>query len=164
MTVAIPVDRHTCTFLTTREFVMFRKTCRDMYNDEEAWSIRTMSLPIRMPSLGPRHLLGLHYLLRWAIQLGSPIGSRAWVQSIAEWLDYKVSIQIVHSFFLTQSRDILSDIDMTRLSSRQQFLWEWLSHRSGRLYKRKRLTHHGRRAKRPKTWIPNRRIMFACHA
>lgn len=160
MLCKLVVDRNVSEYLATVDFVALRRTCRTMYLDDDAWNLRVKHLPINASNA--KHKLGLHYLLQWSLKLTSEIGSDTWFQEIADWLEYKISIRIMHSFILTQSPLFLMTVDLSRMSSRQRIQWLRLAHRYRRLYKPKALEYNVRPVKRHKSGLSCRRIAQSC--
>ena len=164
MKFTLPVDRHVSSYLTAVDFVQFRMSCRVLYRDEEAWSLRAQKLPIYRKN--PREKIALHYLLKWAMKFHSRLGSTEWYQQIVNWLEYRVSIKLIHSFIRTQNFNFLYSMDLSELSPARRIIWLRLWHRYGRLYKPKSAYHHvteGRPAKRIKFDIPYQRTLQPCY-
>jgi len=132
MKFSLPVDRHVSSYLSTQDFVQFRKSCTVLYRDEEAWSLRAKGLP--MNKKNAREKIALNYLLQWSLKLPARLGSNEWYQEIVNWLQYYVSIQLIHSFIRIQHFDFLYSMDLSQLSSSQRLMWLRLWHRYGRLY------------------------------
>jgi len=135
MTFNLVSDRNVCPYLDTRSFVMFRITCRTHYNDEEAWSIRSSGGVLNVPSLKKREALGLNYLMKYALMFESPIGSSEWFQEIVNWLEYKISIKILHSFIFSTAPNLMFQLSFRRLTPSARFHWERLWCRYERVYK-----------------------------
>jgi len=160
MICSLVVDRNVSSFLPILDFVRFRKCCRTLYSDEEAWEIRTKHLPVHMSSA--RRKLGLHYILSWAMRAPFDIGSPEWYQFLVNWLEYRISIKIIHSFIQTQNVEFFETMDLSELSSRQRWQWEYLWCRNRRLYKHRSLDYDVRPAKRVKCGISHRRVAQSC--
>ena len=139
MTFPLPIDRGVQRYLDTLDFVAFRKTNRTHYYDNEAWRLRAQFLPFVVPGCGPRKKIGLNYLLSWAVKLNSRVASDEWVQSIVNWIEYRSSIKIMYLFLKHYRLDFFQKMDMSRMSSRQRFVWLRLCCRSSRLFKRLRV-------------------------
>ena len=131
-------DRQVSSFLDTNDFVALRKTCRTHYHDKEAWQLRTRYFPIHMHYKHPRQKLALHYLLTWALRFPEPIGSLEWYQQIVSWLKYRVSIKLIHSFFLQQECPYLDQLDLSDVSPGPRILWQslWARHKRKHLWHR----------------------------
>lgn len=128
-------DRNVCQYLDTRSFVMFRITCRTHYDDDEAWSIRGSGGILNVPSLNKRQTLGLNYLMKYALFFESPVGSTEWFQEIVNWLEYKISIKILHSFMFKSSPNLMFQLKFHKLTPRARICWERLWCRYERVYK-----------------------------
>ena len=164
MIFTLPVDRHVSSFLSTLDYVQFRKSCRILYYDKEAWSLRAKHLPVY--SKDAREQLGLHYLLQCSMKLSSRPFSCEWYQEIVNWLEYSVSIKLIHSFIRTHHFDFLYSMDLSHLSAARRFIWLRLWHRYGRLYKPKLeqcYVTEGRPAKRIKIGISHSRTVQSCY-
>jgi hypothetical protein len=139
MLTNLVVDRNLTTYLDTVDFVSFRSCCHTLYDDSEAWRLRAEPLPHRVPTLTDKQNIGLDYLLQWARRICQPMGSLSWYQHVVEWIRYKITIRIVFNFLQSQNREYLMyAIDTAPLTSSQQCLWHYYTHRSRRLFKRKR--------------------------
>ena len=154
------IDRNVSPFLSIRDFVQFRKTCKLLYNDEEAWQDRTRNLPIYVPNA--KHRLGLNYLLKWSTTWEDFPGSLQWYQRIVNWLEYRISIRLMFSFIRTQNVEFFKNMDWSNLSPKQQFHWQLLFHRNRRLFKSSILDYDGRPRKRLRSGVPHRRIAQSC--
>jgi hypothetical protein len=128
-------DRNVCSYLDTYSFCMFRVTCKTHYNDEEAWSIRSSRGILNVPSLNHKQTLGLNYLMKYALMFESPTGSTSWFQEIVNWLEYKISIKIFHSFIYNSAPNLMFQLHFHKLSPSAKFHWERLWHRYQRVYK-----------------------------
>lgn len=135
MTFDLVSDRNVCSYLDTRSFVMFRITCSTHYNDEEAWSMRSSRGILNVPSLNKRHTLGLNYLMKYALLFKSRTGSTEWFQEIVNWLEYKISIKILHSFIFNSYPNLMFKLQFHKLEPRTRFHWERLWCRYERVYK-----------------------------
>jgi len=135
MTFDLVSDRNVCPYLDTRSFVMFRLTCKTHYNDEEAWSMRSSGGVLNVPSLNQKQTLGLNYLMKYALMFESPIGSSEWFQEIVNWLEYKISIKILHSFIFNSYPNLMFQLSFCRLTPGAKFHWERLWCRYERVYK-----------------------------
>ena len=164
MKFSLPVDRHVSSYLSIQDFVQFRKSCRVLYCDEEAWTLRARGL--HMNKENPRETLALNYLLQWSMKLPARLGSNEWYQEIVNWLQYYVSIKLIHSFIRNQHFDFLYSMDLSQLSSSQRLMWLRLWHRYGRLYKpnlEQCYVTEGRPAKRIKLGISHPRTLQPCY-
>ena len=142
MALNLVVDRNVSRFLSTTDFLAFRKTCHTTYDDEEAWYQRANQLPIHIATLNHKKLIGLHYLLSWSLRFNLIPGSIDWYKQTIQWLSYKVSIRILFAFLTTQSIDsLMYALDNIELDSKQRFHWQRLLHRFNytRVFKRRRL-------------------------
>lgn len=128
-------DRNVCTYLDTRSFVMFRIVCKTHYNDMEAWALRASCGILCVPSLNPRQTLGLNYLMQYALLFESSIGSVEWFQEIVNWLDYNISIKLLHTFLLNSAPNMIFKLDFHKLSLSTRLRWERLWCRHVRVYK-----------------------------
>jgi hypothetical protein len=164
MIFSLPVDRHVSSYLSIQDFVQFRKSCRVLYRDEEAWSLRAKGMPMNKEN--PREKIALNYLLQWSMKLPARLGSNEWYQEIVNWLQYHVSIKLIHSFIRTQHFDFLYSMDLSRLSPSQRLMWLRLWHRYGRLYKPKLKQYYvteGRPAKRIKLGVSRPGTLQSCY-
>lgn len=128
-------DRNVCPYLDTRSFCMFRIACKTHYNDEEAWSMRSSGGVLNVSSLNQKQTLGLNYLMKYALMFESPIGSTEWFQEIVNWLEYKISIKILHSFMFITAPNLMFQLSFRRLTPSARFHWERLWCRYERVYK-----------------------------
>ena len=135
MTFDLVSDRNVCTYLDTRSFVMFRITCRTHYNDDEAWSMRSSRGVLNVPSFNTKQTLGLNYLMKYALLFKSPTGSTEWFQEIVNWLEYKTSIKILHSFIFNSYPNLMFQLHFHKLGPSARFHWERLWCRYERVYK-----------------------------
>lgn len=164
MKFTLPVDRHVSSYLPIQDFVQFRKSCRVLYHDEEAWSLRARGMPMNKDNA--REKIALNYLLRWSMQLPAQLGSNEWYQQIVNWLEYHVSIKLIHSFIQSHHIEFLYSMDLSQLSPSQRFMWLRLWHRYGRLYKpnfEPCYVTDGRPAKRIKLGISHPRTFQPCY-
>lgn len=145
MTFNLVTDRNVSTFLDTRSFMMFRKTCRVHYDDAEAWRLRTRGVLIRVAKLNDKQTLGLNYLMKYALQFQAPIGSAEWFQNIVNWLDYKSSIKIVHSFMFHSRPSLMFLLDFAQLSPGPRMYWQRLWCRYERVYKKRQWDYENTR-------------------
>lgn len=116
------VDRRTCDFLSTFDFLSFRKTCKKHYEDSKAWHIRSLTLPINCPKLNYREKIGLHYMLGWSLHFGI-INSEKWWRSLVYWPRSKSGIKIVHIFLNQFNHASLQKLDLSKFDSRRRFIW-----------------------------------------
>ena len=135
MTFDLVSDRNVCLYLDTRSFCIFRITCRTHYNDEEAWSMRSSRGILTVPSLNQKQTLGLNYLMKYALMFESPVGSPEWFQEIVNWLEYKISIKILHSFMFNSSPNLMFQLQFHKLSAGARIHWERLWCRYEQVYK-----------------------------
>lgn len=164
MKFSLAVDRGVSSYLPTKDFVQFRMSCSVLYRDDEAWSLRAKGLPMHKEN--PREKIALNYLLRWSMKLPAQLGSNEWYQEMVNWLEYYVSIKLIHSFIRTQHFDFLYSMDLSQLSPARRLIWLRLWHRHGRLYKPKLEDYYvteGRPAKRIKLGISHRRTIQSCY-
>ena len=154
------VDRNVSGFLTIHEFVQYRKTCKELYNDQEAWQIRSQHLPLYVNN--PKHKLGLHYLLKWSTMWEDTPGSVEWYQRLVDWLEYKVSIKIIFSFIRSQKLSFFPQMDWANLSCRQKHLWEFIYFRNRRLFKPCGIIQDVRASKRMRYGDSDKRILQSC--
>jgi len=138
MSFDLVTDRNVSMFLDTYSFVMFRMTCRTHYSDSEAWKLRNDGVLLRMSTLNERKTLGLNYLMRYALQFQSPIGSMEWFQEIVNWLSYKISIKIVHSFIFQSCPDLVNVLRFGDLAHGPRMHWQRLVYRYEHVYKKRR--------------------------
>jgi len=165
------VDTNVSGFLRTYDFVQYRKTCRELYYDQEAWRIRAKNLPdlyhLRPSAIhvnDPKHKMGLHYLLKWSRTWEVRPGSIEWLQKMVNWLQYKISIKILLSFVRSQKLDFFERIDWSHLSCRQKTLWEFMCFRNPALFKPLSiLEEDGRPYKRMRYGISHRRFAQPCY-
>jgi len=159
MTFDLVTDRNTCPLLDTRSFVMLRTTCRTHYRDDEAWRLRTRDVLLRVSTLTPRQTLGLNYLYKYALQFDAPVGSTEWFQNIVNWLDFKSSIRIVHSFMFETRPKLLYSLDFGTLSPGPRMLWQRLWCRYERVYKK----HMKKRKSDLFDVVPCKKRRVLCH-
>lgn len=145
MTFDLVTDRNVCSFLDTRSFVMFRKTCRTHYDDTEAWDIRSKDVLLRVPGLNTRQILGLNYLMKYALQFEVPVGSTAWFQCIVNWLNYKSSIKMLHSFMFHSNPNIMFVLDFSGVAPAPKMYWQRLWCRYEHVYKKRRWEYENSR-------------------
>ena len=138
MTFSLVADRNVSSFLDTYSFVMLRKTCRTHYHDAEAWSWRTKGVLVRMAKLNDKQTLGLNYLMKYALMFDAPIGSAEWFQHIVNWLEYNISIKLVHSFILHSNPQVMFSLQFGQLCSRRKMYWQKLWCRYERVYKKRK--------------------------
>lgn len=141
MTFPLVIDRGVSRYLSTFDFMSFRKTSRTHYHDTEAFEIRAMKLPLNCPGLRVKQKIGLHYLLGWALNFDAMIGSHEWCQKIVNWLDYRSSIKIIYIFLKNYCIDFFQKMTMVALCGRQRVIWLRLCHRNSRLFKRRSLDY-----------------------
>lgn len=135
MTFDLVSDINVCSYLDTYSFCMFRRTCRTHYADDESWSLRCSGGILNSRSLDQKQTLGLNYLMKHALMFESSIGSPEWFQEIVNWLEYKISIKILHSFLLNSSHNLLFQLHFHKLRPGARLHWERLCHRYQRVYK-----------------------------
>ena len=161
MITSLPIDRNVSPFLCIYDFVQFRKVSSTLYHDDEAWSIRAKKI---VPNVtNPKRQLGLYYILSWASKLPSHEGTCEWYQQLVDWLQYKISINIIHDFILSKNLIFLSTMDMKNMSCSQRYHWRFLWHRYQRLYKPMHNIHNVRPVKRHKNGFSCRRIIQPCY-
>lgn len=138
-------DRGVSEYLDVVSFVKFRSTCKVHYSDEEAWRLRVYNRCGEESLKNARETLALRYLLSWATHFPDPMWSAEWLQHVVEWLEYKVSIKIIHSFILQHKSHLLYSLNMCVCSPKQRIKWWWClrNHSIGlsnktRLFKRPR--------------------------
>lgn len=122
MIFACVADRNVCNFLSTYDFISFRKTCKCHYYDEESWILRSIRLPINCPRLNYREKIGLHYLLEWSMHFGV-VNTEPWLQSLIKWPQSKIAIKIIYVFLKQFRSDFLQRLDISILDTRRQFIW-----------------------------------------
>lgn len=135
MTFDLVADINVCSYLDTYSFCMFRRTCRTHYNDEDAWSLRCSGGILNVPSLNRKQTLGLNYLMKYALMFSSPVGSPEWFQEIVNWLEYKISIKILHSFISNSTPNLMFQLHFHKLRPSAKLHWERLWHRYQQVYK-----------------------------
>lgn len=161
MITSLCVDRNVSSYLPVYEFVQFRKTCHTLYDDDEAWAVRAKKVsPI---VTNPKHQIGLHYLLTWASKLPSHTGTHEWYQELVDWLQYKISIKIIHDFIRSKNVLFLHTMTMQNMTPSQRYQWKYMWHRYSRLYKPMLDEHDGARRKRFKIGIPCQRFIQPCY-
>ena len=130
------IDRRVSDFLETRSFVMLRRTCKTHYEDQEAWSLKVTMATIQFDTLNTKETLGLNYLMNWALKLFQNTGSTEWFQEVVNWLEYKISIQIMHTFLLNTNPMSMYSLNVSKLSLRRKLLWSKLFYLNENVYKK----------------------------
>lgn len=90
---------------------------------------------LTVPSLNQKQTLGLNYLMKYALMFESPVGSPEWFQEIVNWLEYKISIKILHSFMFNSSPNLMFQLQFHKLSAGARIHWERLWCRYEQVYK-----------------------------
>lgn len=141
MTFDLVSDRNVSAFLDTYSFVMLRTTCRTHYDDAEAWELRNKGVLLRVKSLNPKQTLGLNYIMKYALLLPSAVGTAEWFQDIVNWIHFKCSIKIVHSFFFHSHPNLVHMLRFGDLSPGPRMHWQRLWCRYERVYKKRALDY-----------------------
>lgn len=141
MTFDLVADRNVSSFLDTRSFMMFRMTCRTHYDDSEAWEIRKSGVILHTSTLNDKKTLGLNYIMKYALMFDTPVGSTEWFQDIINWLDYKVSIRIVHSYIFQSYPDLMNVLSFSALAPGPRMHWQRLWNRYEHVYKKRRFMY-----------------------
>ena len=65
---------------------------------------------LNVPSLNQKQTLGLNYLMKYALTFESLAGTPEWFQEIVNWLEYKISIKILHSFIFNSYPNLMKQL------------------------------------------------------
>jgi len=96
---------------------------------------------LNVPSLNQKQTLGLNYLMKYALTFESLAGTPEWFQEIVNWLEYKISIKILHSFIFNSSPNLMFQLQFQKVSARARIHWERLWYRYARVYKIRKLNY-----------------------
>ena len=120
------VDRTISSFLDTVSFVRVRSICRVHWSDQEAWALYAKHIGLS-PSLGAtKRTIALHSLVTRAKRFGERAGTLEWYQCVVNWLRYRTSIQLIHSFFFRSNTLLFSKMQLWCIPSGQRLLWQRL--------------------------------------
>lgn len=159
------VDRRVSTFLDTPSFVKVRALSRVHWQDQDAWRLfaqeRCSTLANALCDNYNRQAIAVQFLVHRAQRFGHIAGTDEWYQCVVNWLRYRTSIQLIHSFFFRRDTSLFSKMELWCLPPGPRLIWERLWIRYHRFVYRKTLynptdcRHHG-------DWGDRRRLFQSC--
>lgn len=159
------VDHRVSAFLDTRSFVNLRALSRVHWHDEYSWRLfakaRAQKVVDVLSFRYSRQAIAVHFLVHRAQRFGYIAGTDEWYQCVVNWLRYRTSIQLIHSFFFRRQTYLFSKMDLSYLPPGPRLIWERLWNKYHRVIYRKTLYNLNDRSCYG-DWRNHRRLFQSC--